>query len=67
MILALGDIGFVSNDVTKSLLWCARNDRVPVVRRQACHAIACLHITTDTTVTTLKNMLELDDDQDVQR
>lgn len=67
MILALGDIGFVSHDVTKSLLWCARNDRVPVVRRQACHAIACLRITTDTTITMLKDMLELDDDQDVLR
>jgi len=57
----------VSHDVTRSLLWCARNDRVPVVRRQACHTIACLHITTNTTVTTLKDMLELDDDEDVQR
>lgn len=57
----------MSHDVIKSLLWSARNDRVPVVRRQACNAIACLHITTDTTVSTLKDMLELDDDEDVQR
>ena len=63
---ALGDIGFVSPEVTNALLWCARNDLVPVVRREACNSIACLNITTDNVIITLKDMLELDDDPEVQ-
>ena len=57
----------MSPEVTSALLWCARNDLVPVVRREACHSIACLGITTDIVITTLKDMLELDDDTAVQR
>lgn len=54
-------------EVTNALLWSARNDLVPVVRRESCHSIACLGITTDIVITTLKDMLELDDDTEVQR
>ena len=57
----------MSPEVTSALLWCARNDVVPVVRREACHSIACLGITTNIVITTLKDMLELDDDTAVQR
>lgn len=57
----------MSPEVTKALLWCARNDLVPVVRRESCNSIANLGITTDIVITTLRDMLELDDDPEVQR
>lgn len=67
ILLALGNIGLLTEDLLKNLLWIVRFEKLPALRAEGCLALATLGVREASVEETLRDILSVDDDPLVLR